>query len=187
MVGYLGWHGRGNLGDDAIYEAVRAQFCGARFVDLPVLSRERLQAVATGRSRLLRRATQVVGGGTLVGTRYFRRLVRRGMSSTSGGSYAIGVGVDDPAFPRRQNASGSDELKRWVPLLSRFRVVSVRGPRSAELLGGVGLDVDVVGDPALLLPRPQVVAREGLIGLNLGFGDDLWGRDPGAVAAVPAR
>ncbi|WP_175616198.1 polysaccharide pyruvyl transferase family protein, partial [Mycobacterium sp. GA-1841] len=180
VVGYLGWHGRGNLGDDAIYQAVCGQLSGARFVDLPVLSRERLQAVLTGQSRLLRRAAQVVGGGTLIGRRHWRRLAGQGLTMTDGqGSYAIGAGVEDPIFDGRRSGSGRAELKRWVPLLSRFRVVSVRGPRSAELLGGVGLDVEVVGDPALLLPRPQVVAREGVIGLNLGFGDDeLWGHEP---------
>lgn len=185
LVGYLGWHGRGNLGDDAIYQAVRGQLCGARFVDLPVMSRERVRAVLTGRNRLLRDAIQVVGGGTLIGRRHWRRLAGQGLAMTGGqGSYAIGAGVEDPVFDGRRSGSGRTELKRWVPLLSRFEVVSVRGPRSAELLAGVGLDVEVVGDPALLLPRPQVVAREGVIGLNLGFGDDeLWGRDPAGVAA----
>ena len=183
LVGYLGWHGRGNLGDDAIYEAVCGQLAGARFVDLPVLSREIFGAAVTGLNRSLRRSTQVVGGGTLVGTRYFRRLVGRGLALTSRqGSYAIGVGVEDPVFARRQNASDRGELKRWVPMLSQFRVVSVRGPRSAELLADAGLEVAVSGDPALLLPRPEVAVQDGLIGLNLGFGDDLWGHDPALVA-----
>jgi polysaccharide pyruvyl transferase WcaK-like protein len=61
--------------------------------------------------------------------------------------------------------------------------VSVRGPRSAQLLADAGLDVTVSGDPALLLPRPDVTTQDGLIGLNLGFGDDLWGGDPAVVAS----
>jgi len=185
LVGYLGWHGRGNLGDDAIYDAVCAQLPGAGFVDLPVLPGERLRAVVSGRNRLLRRSAQVIGGGTLLGTRYFRPLVARGLKLTATrGSYAIGAGVEDPAYPRTQNASGPDELRRWIPLLSRFRVVSVRGPRSAQLLADAGLEVTVAGDPALLLDRPQVVPQDGVIGLNLGFGDDLWGHDPAGVADV---
>jgi polysaccharide pyruvyl transferase WcaK-like protein len=40
----------------------------------------------------------------------------------------------------------------------------------------------VSGDPALLLPRPNVAPAEGLIGVNLGFGDDLWGHDPAKLA-----
>jgi hypothetical protein len=183
LVGYLGWHGRGNLGDDAIYDAVCAQLPGAGFVDLPVLPGERIRAALTGVNRSLRRGAQVVGGGTLVGTRYFRPLVARGLKVTGRGSYAIGAGVEDPAYPRTQNMSDHDELKRWIPMLSRFRVVSVRGPRSAELLADAGLEVTVAGDPALLLDRPEVVPQDGVIGLNLGFGDDdLWGHDPAGVA-----
>jgi polysaccharide pyruvyl transferase WcaK-like protein len=179
LVAYLGWHGRSNLGDDAIYEAVRSQLVGATFVDMPCLPHEMIRAVATGLNRSLRRSTQVVGGGTLIGRRFWRRLVNRGMALTrNNGSYAIGVGVEDPVFLGRNSGSEKDELRRWAPILSEFRTVSVRGPRSAELLSGIGLSVEVSGDPALLLPRPDVVPEDGLIGVNLGFGDDLWGHDP---------
>jgi hypothetical protein len=184
LVAYVGWQRMGNLGDDAIYDAVRSQLPGATFLDLPRFPRERLRAFATGLNRSLRRSTQVVGGGTVVGTSYFRGLIGRGLALTGdNGSYAIGVGVDDPVFNRRMNAADKDELKRWLPILSEFRIVSVRGPRSAELLSDVGLNVQVSGDPVLLLPRPDGHPESGLIGLNLGFGDDdLWGQDPALVA-----
>jgi polysaccharide pyruvyl transferase WcaK-like protein len=183
LVAYVGWHGRNNLGDDAIYDAVRSQLPGATFVDMPCLPHEMIRAVATGLNRSLRRSTQVLGGGTLIGRRFWRRLVTRGMALTkSEGSYAIGVGVEDPVFLGRNSGSEKDELKRWAPILSEFRTVSVRGPRSAELLSDIGLSVEVSGDPALLLPRPDVVPEDGLIGVNLGFGDDLWGHDPTRLA-----
>ena len=183
LVAYLGWHGRGNLGDDTIYDVVRSQLPGATFVDMPRLPNEMIRAVATGLNRSLRRGTQVLGGGTLIGRRFWRRLVTRGMALTrSGGTYAIGVGVEDPVFLGRNSGSEKGELKRWAPILSEFRTVSVRGPRSAELLSGIGLSVGVSGDPALLLPRPDVVPEDGLIGVNLGFGDDLWGHDPARLA-----
>jgi polysaccharide pyruvyl transferase WcaK-like protein len=183
LVAYLGWHGRNNLGDDAIYDAVRSQLPGSTFVDMPCLPHEMIRAVATGLHRSLRRSTQVLGGGTLIGRRFWRRLVTRGMALTkSEGSYAIGVGVEDPAFLGRNSGSEKHELKRWAPILSEFRTVSVRGPRSAELLSDIGLSVEVSGDPALLLPRPGVVPEDGLIGVNLGFGDDLWGHDPTRLA-----
>jgi polysaccharide pyruvyl transferase WcaK-like protein len=183
LVAYLGWHGKGNLGDDAIYDAVRSQLPGAIFLDLPRFPREMICAVATGLDRSLRHGTQVVGGGTLIGRRHWRLLVNLGSALTRHkGSYAIGVGVEDPVFCGRKSGSDRDELKRWVPILSEFRAVSVRGPRSAELLSDIGLDVEVSGDPALLLPRPDPVPKEGLIGVNLGFGDDLWGHDPAMLA-----
>ncbi|BBY65222.1 polysaccharide pyruvyl transferase [Mycolicibacterium helvum] len=103
------------------------------------------------------------------------------------GSYAIGVGVEDPGFVGHKSGSDKDELKRWLPILSEFSTVSVRGPRSAELLSDIGLSVEVSGDPALLLPRPDVVAEDGLIGVNIGFGDDLWGHDPAMVVEEMSR
>jgi polysaccharide pyruvyl transferase WcaK-like protein len=189
VVAYLGWHGRGNLGDDAIYDAVRLQLPEATFIDMPRFPHEVIRATAMGLNRSLRRGVQVMGGGTLVGTRYFRRLANRGLALTkNNGSYAIGVGVEDPVFVRRRYGSDKDELKRWAPMLSEFHTVSVRGPRSAELLAEVGLNVEVSGDPALLLPRPEAVVEEGLIGLNVGFGDDdLWGKDPASVAQEMSR
>src|SRR3954452_12066027 len=78
LVAYLGWHGRSNLGDDAIYDAVRSQLPGARFLDLPVFPHEMIYAAATGLNRSLRCGTQVMGGGTLVGRRHWRRAVSRG-------------------------------------------------------------------------------------------------------------
>jgi polysaccharide pyruvyl transferase WcaK-like protein len=181
-VAYLGWHGRSNLGDDAIYDAVRSQLPGATFVDLPCLPQDMIRAFATGLNRSVRHSTQVVGGGTLVGRRHWRLLVTGGLALTRrNGSYAIGVGVEDPTFIGRNSGSGKDELKRWATILSRFEIVSVRGPRSAELLSDIGLDAQVSGDPALVLPRPDVVPEDGLIGVNLGFGDDLWGHDPAAL------
>lgn len=185
-VAYLGWHGLGNLGDDAIYDAVRGQLRGATFLDLPRLPHQLIYATVTaamGLNRSLRRSSQVVGGGTLVGRSQWRLLVNRGLALTKdNASYAIGVGVEDPAFGGRNSGSGKGELTRWAPILSKFRTVSVRGPRSAELLSDIGLDVEVSGDPALLLPRPAVTPEDGLIGVNLGFGDDLWGHDPTQLA-----
>lgn len=185
-VAYLGWHGLGNLGDDAIYDAVRGQLRGATFLDLPRLPHQLVYATVTaamGLNRSLRRSSQVVGGGTLVGRSQWRLLVNRGLALTKdNASYAIGVGVEDPAFGGRNSGSGRGELTRWAPILSKFRTVSVRGPRSAELLSDIGLDVEVSGDPALLLPRPAVTPEDGVIGVNLGFGDDLWGHDPTQLA-----
>lgn len=179
LVGYLGWHGNNNLGDDAIYDAVRSQLPAATFLDLPWSPLEIIRSAATGLNRSLRRSTQVVGGGTLVGRLHTRLVISRGAKLTrKNGSYAIGIGVHDPVFTGRRSGSDKDELKRWLPILSEFHIVSARGPRSAELLSDIGLDVRVSGDPALVLPRPDVVAEDGLIGVNLGFGDDLWGHDP---------
>ena len=160
LVGYLGWHGRGNLGDDAIYDAVRSQLSGANFIDLPRLPHETISAVATGLNRSLRHSALVVGGGTVVGRRHWRRLVSRGLALTRNkGSYAIGVGVEDPVFVGRNGGSDKDELKRWSPILSDFHTVSVRGPRSAELLSDIGLSVRGIRRPGISPPATRPGSR----------------------------
>lgn len=182
VVCYVGWHGRQNLGDDAIYDAVRSELAGADFRDLPNLPRERLRAVGSGLNRRLRTGTLVVGGGTVIGRRNWRRLIDRGLVLTKHRpGYAIGIGVEDPVFGGFRSYSGNDELKQWLPTISRFRTLSVRGPRSAELLADIGVEARVSGDPALILPAPELATEDGLIGLNVGFGDDLWGHDPAAL------
>jgi polysaccharide pyruvyl transferase WcaK-like protein len=187
-ISYLGWHGRGNLGDDAMYDAVRAQFPAARLLDVGHLPRERLRDFATGRNRRARRSHLMIGGGTCLGRSNWRGLVSRVMSPSGAQQrYAIGVGVEDPGFGGYRSHSGAQELDKWVPILGQFDAVSVRGPRSAELLSDAGFDVTVSGDPALLLPRPDTRPTDGLIGVNIGFGDDLWGHDPDTVVAETSR
>lgn len=184
VVSYLGWHGRGNIGDDAIYEAVRAQLRGAVFVDFPHHPHEQLYAAAMGLNPWMRRSSFLIGGGTLAGRIYFRKLVNRALGVIGdNASFAIGIGVEDPGFQGLRSGSQNNELLQWLPVLSQFHTVSVRGPRSAELLADIGLDVQVSGDPALLLPSPTVVPQDGVIGVNLGFGDDLWGHDPVTLAS----
>lgn len=183
MVAYLGFHGKDNLGDDAIYDAVRSQLPGIELDDLPRLLPEAAFPPAAARRRATRPSTLVMGGGTLVGVRYFRYLLRMGLALTrNNGRFAIGVGVQDPGYTGRGSGSARGELKRWAPILSGFDSVSVRGPRSAELLADIGVSAAVTGDPALILPRPDVLPEDGLIGVNLGYGDDLWGHDPAGVA-----
>ncbi|MCV7020071.1 polysaccharide pyruvyl transferase [Mycolicibacterium aichiense] len=182
-VAYLGFHDKDNLGDDAIYDAVKSQLPGVTFADIPRLAHEFVFPLGAALHRARTPSTLVMGGGTLVGVRYFRLLARAGLAVTkNNGKYAIGVGVQDPGYAGRGSGSGNDELTKWKPILAGFDSVSVRGPRSVELLADIGLTAQVTGDPALILPRPAVPVEDGLIGVNLGYGDDLWGHDPAGVA-----
>ncbi|EHB50605.1 polysaccharide pyruvyl transferase [Mycolicibacterium rhodesiae JS60] len=182
-VAYLGFHEKDNLGDDAIYDAVKSQLPGVAFNDVPRLAHEFVLPPGAALRRARRPSTLVMGGGTLVGVRYFRMLARMGLAVTRNiGKYAIGVGVQDPGYGGRGSGSARGELTKWKPILAGFDSVSVRGPRSVELLAEIGLTAGVTGDPALILPRPDVPVEDGLIGVNLGYGDDLWGHDPAGVA-----
>jgi polysaccharide pyruvyl transferase WcaK-like protein len=171
---YVGWVGFGNLGDDAIAEAV-----------LPPLEPEEVVYAAHGPAdlrRVIRPGAShrylLLGGGTAVGRRNWRAVVNAAgaLQAWRRPWFMIGAGVEDPGFDGRNSFSGGGELARWRRTLAHFDRVTVRGPRSAELLAGVGVDADVVGDPALLLrPGSTSTGTTGALGVALGFGDDLWG------------
>lgn len=185
MIGYLGWHGRGNVGDDALHDGLRAALPDVPLVDLPLYPRDLLAVARAGELGRMRAARPFLGGGTCIGRRNWR--VHCYAARALGGwnpIVAIGAGVEDPCFQGRHSFSDRDELRRWRRLLEGFGTVSVRGPRSAELLADIGVEAEVVGDLALLLEPPArpPAGRGGVVAVNLGFGDDLWGHDVVAVA-----
>lgn len=181
---YVGWVGFGNLGDDAIAEAV-----------LPPLQPDEVVYAAHGPAGLLRIAGPnarhrhlLLGGGTAIGRRNWRAVINAAgtVQAWRRPWFMIGAGVEDPLFNGRNSFSGNSELAKWRRTLARFDRVTVRGPRSAQLLADVGVDASVVGDPALLL-RPQTTSADttGALGVALGFGDDLWGHaQQGVLDAV---
>lgn len=180
-IAYVGWNGRGNTGDDAIFEAISGGLAPAAVETFPVYAAELARSLAGGSPARFRRSHLLLGGGTLLGRSVWRKnlslkalpLVRRRPR------FMIGAGVEDPSFQGRHSFSHDGrELSRWPAILDRFDRVTVRGPRSQELLAEVGVAADVVGDPALLLSPASPAAPAGkVVGVTLGFGDDLWGHD----------
>jgi polysaccharide pyruvyl transferase WcaK-like protein len=169
------------MGDEAINAALVDALSGVRLVPVPL----GVAAMARGVGRLaqLRRAPLLLGGGTVVGRRIWRIHLHLGLALTARTpAFMLGAGVEDPEFSRAGHLSERRELPRWRRLLRRFEDVTVRGPRSAELLADVGVAARVVGDPAFLLDPPSGIPAEGdLLGVNLGTSDDLWGHDQAAV------
>jgi len=83
----------------------------------------------------------------------------------------FGTGVEDPTFwPSRDQ--GRYDLDAWKPILQRCAYIGVRGPRSQRYLRQIGIESEVIGDPACMFVRPEarpaVVTRR--LGLNLGSG-----------------
>jgi polysaccharide pyruvyl transferase WcaK-like protein len=176
---YVGWTGRGNLGDDAIADALLNHIPGVAPWHVPTDPTAFAGRLLAGAAVGARRRSVLLGGGTVVGRRNWRILL-----SATGALLArrrpwhlIGVGVEDPAFQGRNSFSDKDELRRWVEVCGWFDRITVRGPRSRELLASVGINAEIVGDPALMHEIGPVEPKERLLGLNLGYGDDLWGHD----------
>ncbi|MBB4684449.1 polysaccharide pyruvyl transferase family protein [Amycolatopsis jiangsuensis] len=176
---YVGWTGQGNLGDDAIADALLPRLTGVESWHVPHDPAAFARRAFDGGIRGSGARAVLVGGGTVVGRRNWRLLLTATglVLARRRPWHLIGIGVEDPAFQGRNSFSGGGELGRWPRLLERFERVTVRGPRSAALLADAGVPAEVVGDPALLHEAAAVTPRDRLLGLNLGFGDDLWGHD----------
>lgn len=192
-VGYLGYVGRHNAGDEAIWQGQEVLHPQALLKPLPIglqwgrvlagLGRRGVRAVGGG--------AVLLGGGTVVGRPDWRSRLEQLRAASPGTPFAmLGAGVEDPDFLGRKRYTSPEELRAWAPILREFAGVSVRGPRSAELLAGIGIDAPVVGDPALALgdavPRPDAV-QDGLIGVNVAVPEDVHGGDTSSVEASVAQ
>jgi polysaccharide pyruvyl transferase WcaK-like protein len=186
---YVGWTGQQNLGDDAIADALVPHVPGIEPWHVPHdplgFARKALTEGPFGRGR----RTVLLGGGTVIGRRNWRLLLTATGLALAGARpwHLIGAGVEDPAFQGRNSFSDNGELARWRSVCARFDRVTVRGPRSKALLDSVGIDARVVGDPALLHEPAAVAPADKLVGVNLGFGDDLWGHDHERVVTAVAE
>ncbi len=160
-IGYIGWIGHENLGDEAVFEAIRDSlrvdeslipFIAAEGESL--LARFGLGGTAVFRSVLL-------GGGTLIHPYYLP--VARLAQKFGIPLYTVGTGVGSPGFftPERPSLSG------WKEILQNCELVSVRGPMSLARLQELGVaHAEIIGDPALgLAPDapPAYRTRQRLI------------------------
>lgn len=181
---YVGWVGEGNLGDTAMHRAHARLLPGMSFPPVPNLGRNRVLDDILRRTELEVDAV-CLGGGTLIGNGAFRTtLFQTEALAPRAPRFMIGTGAEDPAFVGRRARTDAKERRLWAKRLRSFEHIRVRGPQSAAYVADLGLDVEVVGDPALALAdgfEPPAVS-EGRVGLNVGWADDLWGDDNLAVA-----
>jgi hypothetical protein len=187
-VAYVGWSGNGNLGDDAMLAAHRRLLPGWDVLQVP---NHRGVPPLTALSL---RQVQVIclGGGTLILNGHFRETLERLMrAAPDAPRVMLGPGVEDLEFREGRRAGVLDEVASWRPLLAEFERVRVRGPLSQATVRSMGLEADVVGDPALALPDQSrgVVERtpptgRARVGVNFGVTDDLWGGDHAAFRAT---
>lgn len=180
-VGYLGRSGHDSFGDDMLFEVMARALPEVRFAQLPVSGVDILRRATRGIAGRTRRSL-ILGGGTAVGRKDWRAALTAASLSCGAEHHLVGVGVEDPRF--RSSVSSGGELARWRSTLRRFSRLTVRGPRSAALLADIGVDADVVGDPALLLCDRVAPAPDGPVGISLGYGDDLWGRNHDRVIDI---
>jgi len=164
---YIGWAGHHNLGDEVMLDAVRELLPWAD--------------VETGGDpgQLL-----ILGGGTLINrSSYLKQVTDRDSPRTE--RVVIGTGVANPDFWGEQ-----EDPQRWVRWLSSCAYVGVRGPYSYKRLRSWGMkgDLEVSGDSALLLERPDVGRVTGRVVIAPAWTKgNLWGGSDEIVVDAVAR
>lgn len=192
---YVGWSGHGNLGDEAMLAAHRRLLAPWGVRQVPNLG-DNVALRTAGRAGAF--GAVCLGGGTLIFNGHFRETLAALLSAAPGAPRTmLSVGVEDPSYALGRRAGVAAEPGLWAPILRQFPTVRVRGPRSAEALAELGIEAQVVGDPALALELPAGVAdpytgdggrssssdRPAVVGINVGITDDLWGQDEEGLLA----
>src|SRR6266542_1713605 len=126
-IAYIGWLNTDNLGDLALYRAIKALF-----EPDPVVTEDGSHDAV------------MIGGGTLI----FRNACAkeaRSAAQSSGLVFLFGTGAGDPEFTE------ITKLEPWNYVLHRCFYVGVRGFRSLQILKDQGFrgEAEVIGDPAL--------------------------------------
>ncbi|GAA4644299.1 polysaccharide pyruvyl transferase family protein [Pontixanthobacter gangjinensis] len=150
-AGYIGWVGKGNVGDEAMYHAARL-LIGNSLEVLQTHGIERaLSAVGRGAGRSFR--SVILGGGTLINQDRLELIDY--LADQNIRLFSLGTGVGSAGFSMAQE--GLDP--RWATLLSRFDKIGVRGPLSLRKLEAAGVtEAEIVGDLALALTPQKPLA-----------------------------
>lgn len=164
----LGWHGHHNLGDEAVYGALKSYFGDFRFVDFP--RRMPRWCMRT----LSRMELGLLAGGTMISGEISGAMYTQQCFLQCPKSIVFGSGVHHPDFwiERRGAEEWNAAAAIWKKTLDRCDYVGVRGPDSAMVLADWGVkNVEVIGDPALYYadgtpPKPLRDVQPS-VGLNL--------------------
>lgn len=166
-IGYMGWLGFKNLGDEALFEAVTELMN-------PIATVQVLKFYRKGKfiEKLAERFCYdavMLGGGTLINSAgYLDKLLyfqKKGFKT-----FVFGAGVLDPVFYSRFDEY-PNVMYRWVDCLNSCDFVGVRGPLSKEILSKYGYhDAVICGDPVFYFAEDHIPKkrRGKTIGINVG-------------------
>lgn len=161
QLNYVGWLGYDNLGDIALFKAIRDVFSQYSYSLIPLKN-------CFG-ARILNPVT-IIGGSTGIPD-WIERL------RFTKFNYIFGAGVKDPVFPG-YNYIFKDDLKVKLMLdrLKFFRYIGVRGEKSRNQLNKWGIGSEVIGDPCFSLrPHKSIRRIDNRVVISVGSDGILWG------------
>ncbi len=178
---YIGYVGYENLGDEALFAAIKNLFA------------DKINLDASKNPGLIENILSFykgvfLGGGTLIKapSMQYKRVKQALMISPRAKFIVFGTGVGDPQM---WSQFGHETDKQgWCRLLKKADYLAVRGPISKQYLEdwGINKEIKVVGDPALLFAREKIQPKSksksiGLNFLNSGSKQQIHGQNEAAV------
>ncbi|MCR4337154.1 MAG: polysaccharide pyruvyl transferase family protein [Candidatus Omnitrophica bacterium] len=176
-IGYIGWVGYDNLGDEAMLLAFQKLFSPAHI--LPYKYTRKMEIFEQFSRRDCYDAV-TLGGGTLIngGKGYllnFEEAQKREVPT-----FTFGTGVCDPAF-WSSIGQPRNTLPQWIDHLEKCHFVGVRGPLSQDILQEHGFQKSqIIGDPALSLAQEKKSSQHNQkhLGMNIGISHgNVWGKE----------
>ncbi len=183
---YVGWIGRGNLGDELLYNAFKEMFSDSVYF----YAKKNESRIGDIISRIFMPNVVFLGGGTLIGFDVYLNNIRKAIKANPGAKYIIfGTGVEDVELWKLFNYDL--DIDPWRLNIEKADYVSVRGPISKSDLHkwGIKREVPVIGDPAIWFSRSKIMPKKRmkLIGINFGPSrGNIYGQDEKEVLAFCA-
>jgi len=165
---YSGFTGYLNLGDEVLEEAIYDAFKPFKLVNFPYLQNKLVKQIIKSKSYSL----AILGGGTLIGDNLksganpFREKFEL-VQNVSTYSVVFGTGVGKLSEIKSKN----EWLLNWKNIVTKCNYIGVRGPQSVESLASVGIEAEILGDPACLVTRDEGFwqPQEKTLGVNIGL------------------
>ena len=175
-IGYLGWLGHNNLGDEAMYRVATKIFHDFEVLPFKDTPKMRLYEQLTNK-RIF--DAIMVGGGTLINSNGWLSKVEKAFNKNKK-TFLLGVGVRNPAFWSSKGEKSC--IPEWIDLLSQCKFVGVRGPLSLKSLEECNFfGAEITGDQVLSLTNEKIIKKkEGIkkIGINIGMTrEKAWSSD----------
>ncbi|MFS0864950.1 polysaccharide pyruvyl transferase family protein [Fredinandcohnia sp. 179-A 10B2 NHS] len=151
---YLGWLGKGNVGDDVLFELFKTMFYkyGHYTNHNTVANIDAYPTVQNYKIDISNYDLIVLGGGSLIHLPYWLKICVQGIES---GIPVVswGTGLDGAYKKEHLNSVslGDQDESHFRAIYEHFDYISVRGPFTKNMLTNIGVNRKVyeIGDPAL--------------------------------------